>query len=188
LINFRTYIAARGWLPTVRTSGLLVPAVFTILVACGSIAKVTEKKEAGAFHLSSYFPIWPGLWFTSSARGWPCRFYYISDLPKEIRASDEGLSPVGLLCDVAVVLVLVVATWRCFGKFRLQFGLMDLLVLTGCFALAMSFHLSAWDREFAPAQLAIDIGVFAVAIQLVSWARRVGKMVRKMVRGEAAES
>jgi hypothetical protein len=81
---------------------------------------------------------------------------------------------------VAVVVVLVIATWRSFGKFRLQFGLMDLLALTGCYAVAMSFHLCAWGHDFTLEELAIDVGVFAVAMQLVSGARlcRVGRAER----------
>lgn len=112
-----------------------------------------------------------------STRGWPCTFFFTDGLPGYFSWHHEEFSPAAPLCDVAVVAVLVIATWPTFGKFRLQFGLMDLLAVTGCLAVAMSFHLCAWDHHFALEELAIDIGVFALSIQLVSGGRWLWRML-----------
>jgi hypothetical protein len=108
--------------------------------------------------------------------GWPLVFYSDKGPPGWVPRL-AAVRPVALVCDLVVFGVRVVAGWNLPGRCRRQFSLADLLAVTTSVALTLSFHLVAWKHRFEFSLLAIDIGVFSVAVTFLGAARKLTAMV-----------
>jgi hypothetical protein len=97
-----------------------------------------------------------------------------------------GIDPVALLCDLAVLAVLVAAAWNALRVFPVRFSLADLFAVTTSFAVMLSFHIAAWDRHFDLSQLAIDVGAFSVAIAMIRMVRKIAATLSLRRAGHTA--
>jgi len=170
--NGTRQIAKRGGLLAAR-------AIVPIFVAWGAILEMTRAYVVPLnLPVDKYWPDRPNTTRYTFAlvevttRGWPLQFDVRTSLQKWPSRFEEGIRGGPLLCDLAVLGMLVAAAWFLPWPRRLQLSLADLFALATSLAAALAFHAWAWSHEPGLSQFAVDVGVFSSVVVALGIGRR----------------
>jgi hypothetical protein len=173
-----------GTRPIVRSGCLILRALLAGAVAWGSGREAMRPsfdrmlvfippEKAPEVHRGVRYTVTHA---TIASRGWPLEFSCKTGMKDDSAPFPDQFLPVALTCDVVFVGVLMIASWLLLSWRRLRFGLADLLAATTALAVTMAFQIWAWDHDLDLSKIAIDVGVFSLAVAII---RFVGRCVAR---------
>ena len=162
-----------------RSSLLATRGLLAFFVAWGSIDEM-KRPWFAPFHLtpSKIAELYPGTKYTwvtwrFEQRGWPLVYLVRTNVPERAASGlrNEDL-PLDLACDLAFVGILVFAAWSLVQRWRRQFGLADIFLVTASLAVMLAFQVRAWGHALDYSKAAIDVGVFSATFAIIRCLRK----------------